>query len=198
LKGECDEELRLRRLINPMKSDIVEFESPILSTLPTVLNEFARKRFRLLYRGSQDGFRSSNFHNQCDNVPNTITIIQTTQNLIFGGLTSLPLDSRNQYKADTTGTTFVFSVTNPHHIDGKKFLLTSSNYALYCHSSYGPTFGGYSHHCIYVANGCNGNGSNSTYLGDAYANDTGLAGNQVFTGESNFTVKEIEVFALND
>jgi hypothetical protein len=198
LKRDCDEDLRLRRLINPMKSEIVEFKSTILSIFPTVVNKFARKRFRLLYRGSQDGFQSSNFHSKCDNVPNTLTIIQTTQNFSFGGFTSLPWDSGNQYKADTTGTTFVFSVTNRHHIVGKTFPLTSSNYALYCSSSYGPIFGGYSHHCIYGANGCNGNTSNDTYLGDASANDTGLAGNQVFTGERNFTVKEIEVFALND
>jgi fructose-specific component phosphotransferase system IIB-like protein len=50
---------------------------------------------------------------------------------------------------------------------------------------------------IYVCGGCNVNASCYTNLGGSYANDTGLDGKQVFTGEYQFTVKEIEVFAVN-
>jgi hypothetical protein len=49
-----------------------------------------------------------------------------------------------------------------------------------------------------VANGCDSDSSSSTYLGNAYTNDTGVAGNQFFTGEYNFSVKEIEVFGVVD
>jgi hypothetical protein len=51
---------------------------------------------------------------------------------------------------------------------------------------------------IYVADGCNNNTSSYTNLGGSYANDIGIAGNQFFTGEHNFTVKEIEVFQVSD
>jgi hypothetical protein len=50
---------------------------------------------------------------------------------------------------------------------------------------------------IFVSDGCNANADSYTNLGGAYANDTGLDGRQAFTGEYNFTVKEIEVFAVS-
>jgi hypothetical protein len=49
-----------------------------------------------------------------------------------------------------------------------------------------------------MANDCNENTSSSTNLGHSYANDTGIAKNQFFTGEGNFMVKEIEVFQVSD
>jgi fructose-specific component phosphotransferase system IIB-like protein len=57
-----------------------------------------------------------------------------------------------------------------------------------------PIFG--SSHDFYVAVGCNENTKSYTNLGNAYRNDTGLNGTKVFTGESNFQVKEIEVFPI--
>jgi hypothetical protein len=42
-----------------------------------------------------------------------------------------------------------------------------------------------------------GRTSNHTNLGGADANDTGIDGKQVFTGEKYFTVKEIEVFSVS-
>jgi hypothetical protein len=47
-----------------------------------------------------------------------------------------------------------------------------------------------------VADNCNANNSSYTYLEKGYINDTGITGRAVFTGELNFTVKEIEVFAI--
>jgi hypothetical protein len=38
--------------------------------------------------------------------------------------------------------------------------------------------------------------NNYTNLGGCYVNDTGIDGKLVFTGEYNFTVKEIEVFTI--
>jgi hypothetical protein len=60
---------------------------------------------------------------------------------------------------------------------------------------YGPVFG--SGHTICVYTNCAANNSNETRLsGDV--NDTGLNDYTVFTGEQNFTVKEIEVFTLTE
>jgi hypothetical protein len=50
---------------------------------------------------------------------------------------------------------------------------------------------------IYVADGCNANSSSFTNLGTTFTNDTGIDGTLVFTGESPFTVKEIEVFVID-
>ena len=44
--------------------------------------------FKLLYRGSRDGFRARDFHSHCDDIPNTLTIIQSENGNIFGGFTT--------------------------------------------------------------------------------------------------------------
>jgi hypothetical protein len=49
-----------------------------------------------------------------------------------------------------------------------------------------------------VADSCNQNTNNATYPGCDYVNDTGIDRGQVFTGQRNFTVKDIEVFSITD
>jgi hypothetical protein len=66
-----------------------QMTSKILTTFPTVLNEFKSKQARLIYRGTDDGFGSSSFHSKCDGIANTITIILTTDDFIFGGFTPI-------------------------------------------------------------------------------------------------------------
>ena len=41
--------------------------------------------FKLIYRGSVDGKSSSSFHQKCDGIGNTISIIKSNTNYIFGG-----------------------------------------------------------------------------------------------------------------
>jgi hypothetical protein len=65
------------------------FESTIVSDLPVILDEFRNSRFNLLYRGTRDGFGSSNFHCKCDGHHDTITLIRTTKDFIFGGYTPI-------------------------------------------------------------------------------------------------------------
>jgi hypothetical protein len=173
--------------------------SNILKTLkrfPKVLKELKTKQWTLLYRGSDHGFKSSDFHGKCDGKSNTITIILTTKGFIFGGFTPIPWDSSSQYKPDSSGRSFLFSVKNPHDHDFGRIGLTNPQRAIYCNSSYGPTFG--NGHDIYIANGCNENTSSFTRVGLGYAHNTIFDPYKVFTGEQYFTVKEIEVFTLTD
>jgi hypothetical protein len=172
------------------------FSSKILMTFPTVLSELKSKQWRLLYRGSDHGFGGSDFHAKCDGISNTVTIILTTEGFIFGGFTPLAWDSSNQWKPDTSGQSFVFSVKNPHNRDFGRLGLKNPQYAIYCYAPYGPTFG--SGHTIHVANCCNANTGSYTRLGYGYVNNTGINEYQVFTGAQSFTVKEIEVFTLTD
>jgi hypothetical protein len=173
----------------------LSFESAILPNIPQCLREFQEKRWVLLYRGSRDGFASSNFHAKCDEKANTVTVIETTKGFVFGGFTPIAWDSSCSYRSDSSQKSFLFTVKNPRGSEGRKFVMASSANAIYCNSGYGPTFGG--GHDIYVANGCNGNASGYTSLGNSFTNDTGIHCQQVFTGEYNFTVKEIEVFAID-
>jgi hypothetical protein len=119
-----------------------------------------------------------------------------TKDFIFGDFSFLTWDSNGQYKIDNARKSFIFSVRNPHNITDKKFSLTNLTNTILCHSSYGPVFGG--GHDIYAADGCNNNTNSATSLGYSYANDTGIARDQFFTGEISFTVKEIEVFQVSD
>jgi hypothetical protein len=119
----------------------------------------------------------------------------TTKGFIFGGFTPVAWDSSGGFKPDSTQKSFVFSVKNARNSEARKFPLSNSSNAICCASSYGPTFG--NSHGIYVESGCNGNNNSYTNLGVAYVNDTGIDGKQVFTGEYNFTVKEIEVFSIS-
>ena len=48
--------------------------------------------FNLLYRGTRDGFYTTSFHQRCDRVGATISIIKTDTNCIFGGYTIIPWD----------------------------------------------------------------------------------------------------------
>jgi len=65
--------------------------------------------------------------------------------------------------------------------------------AIYCHSGYGPTFGG--GHDFYIPNAPN---SNMGYvsLSNTYQCPTGQNNNAFLTGNRNFLANEIEVFGF--
>ena len=44
-------------------------------------------KYKLLYRGTRDGMNASSFHQKCNSIPDTISIIQTTKGYKFGGYT---------------------------------------------------------------------------------------------------------------
>jgi hypothetical protein len=182
----------------PFKSErylkVVGFESQMIKDYPMILKEFEKKRWKLLYLGSRDGFGASNFHRKCDNERNTLTLIRTTKDFIFGGFTPIAWDSSSGDKPDNSGLSFLFSLKNPRNDEPHKFKLKSGKNAINCSSSYGPLFAG---NCdMVLQNNCNTSNSNWTNVGNSYENDTGIDGNLVFTGEYNFTVKEIEVFTI--
>jgi hypothetical protein len=177
------------------QSAVVGFESLIVKDYPNILSDFANKVWKLLYRGSRDGFGTSKFHGKCDGQSNTLTLIETTKGFVFGGFTPLVWDSTtNNFKSDSSQKSFLFTLKNAVNIQPRTFKLSNGSNAIYCQSDYGPTFGG--GYEIYVADNCNANTSNYTKFGNAYMNDTGIAGMAVFTGEQYFTVKEIEVFSI--
>ena len=61
----------------------------------------------LLYRATRDGFESRSFHLKCDGKANTVTIIKTNGNYVFGGYTAAKWTSMGVYVNDTSA---IFSV----------------------------------------------------------------------------------------
>jgi hypothetical protein len=173
-------------------------ESQILMDLPfpSVLSRFCKMKWKLLYRGSRDGFQASSFHSRCDNSANTVTIIKTTTGCIFGGFTPTPWDSKGTNKSDLTRRSFLFRIKDLQGREPRRFPISVPSYAIYSGPAYGPIFG--SAHDILVSDVCNQNANSYTNLGTSYVNDTGIDGKQVLAGAYNFTVKDIEVFLINE
>jgi len=76
-------------------------------------------------------------------------------------------------------------------------------YAIYCGSSYGPTFGGgedmditYILYDLHISANANTNTSSFSDLGNAYHRCSSGEQSMFWTGSSHFTVTDYEVFAL--
>ncbi len=149
-----------------------------------------------IYQASKDGFSASNFHSKCDNAPNTLVIIRTVNNNIFGAYVEVSWSGGGSYKSDSNA--FLFSLINPSK-NPIKMPISSTQYAIYAHPSYGPTFGG--GHDLYTPDQPN---SNQGYLnlGHSYKLPNFLTygssqAQAYLDGAYNFRVSEIEVFVRN-
>jgi hypothetical protein len=97
MKGICDDDHRKHRCRCVSESGGLSHirykdsicESRILSVVPGPLKQFEEKEWVLIYRGRRDGFESSRFHSKCGGQVNTVTIILTPEQYIFGGFTPI-------------------------------------------------------------------------------------------------------------
>jgi hypothetical protein len=175
----------------------VGWTSAISPDFPALFDDFKKKQFTLLWRGSRDGFCARYFHDRCDWHPNTLTVILDTGGNIFGGFTPVEWDWVRKHKSDLSLKSFVFTLKNPHNVPARRFALKNEHKdkAILCSFEYGPYFPG----GIAVFDDCNANTDNVTkFFGETYTNDTGLNGKTFFTGSKYFRVKEIEVFEIKD
>jgi len=161
------------------------------------LCEFSDKvKWRLVYRGSLNGFGAHDFHSKCDGIPNTMTVIKTTHSFIFGGFASVPFDSMGHSKLDKHA--FIFSLVNQDNKPVKmKFDPENGSYSIQCFSTFGPTFGGgYDFH---VADGSNKNIASFSNLGNSYKHPIYAPNSEeaksFLAGSHNFQIDEIEIYA---
>ena len=64
----------------------------------------------IIYRGSVDGFKISDFHKKCDGEGATLSVIKTTCGEILGGFTKVPWAQYGEYKSDADA--YLFSVNH--------------------------------------------------------------------------------------
>jgi hypothetical protein len=101
--------------------------------------------FKLLLRGSKDGFTPKMFHELCDNILRTVTFIKVKETEeIIGGYNPLKWKIHGGKKGEwgETSDSFIFSFKSKN--DFKDPILSHVNdtsYALFYHAKYGPTFG---------------------------------------------------------
>jgi hypothetical protein len=168
--------------------------SKIISVIPDIFSVFGEKTLRLLYRGSRDGFEAKVFHALCDGHPNTVSLILSKNNCIFGGYTPLAWNSRNLYVSDPSLQSFIFTLKNPHNLPSQIFKQKQQEKAIYDYATYGPVFGG--NYDLKVCDPLQVSESNYSHLGSVYVNDTGIEGGLLLTGQYRFAVEEIEVFEV--
>jgi hypothetical protein len=173
-------------------------DSFIIPDFPEIFSVFQGKHFRILWRGSRDGFKAQEFHDRCDGYANTLTVILDTNGNIFGGFTPLEWQSPMFGCAlpDDSMKTFLFTLKNPHNFPGRIFRLnaTVSCCVIGGNSTHGLWFIG----AIFVDVNCDTHSKNFASLGGLDTNGTGLDERTIFTGSLGFQVNEIEVFEITD
>ena len=135
-------------------------------------------KFKLLFKMSRDGNQSSVYHQLCDNKENLLTLIETDNNIKFGGFASKSWGVSNQFIEKA----FMFSLNQM-----KKFERLNNNNAMYGGSSYGPVFG--NAWDIYI---------NSTMTSgcEQYNNNSIFFKKYEITNNGAFNIKEMEIFQI--
>ena len=141
------------------------------------------KEVKLLYRASRDG-DTTQFHNKCNGILNTVTFVKAKNGRKFGGFASKGWHSSNQYINDDKAFLFSFYYYECYYYN------SGSNW-IYGSSSYGPLWG--AGHDLYLASACLSNNSSTTnqsasynYYGKTYA----------LSGGSNFQAEDYETYEL--
>jgi hypothetical protein len=172
----------------------LKFESNILnaedfSQLIKLCEFPMRTKKKLIYKGSINGFRAEDFHAKCDDINDTLVLIKTANDSIFGGYTNETwTDENSDYKEDSKA--FIFSFNKR-----AKFSVKQAKYAIYANSNYGPVFGRYHDLCVYDHS--NYNSFSFSRFPDTYESK-GIGQSEYYlnNGTRNFRIKEIEVFYL--
>ncbi len=91
------------------------------------LSEFSiNKKWNLIYKGSKNGFKSSDFHSKCDDKPNTLVIIKSKNGNVFGGYTEKSwsnidsMSSMYEHIDKLDSSAFIFSLINKENRSLKK------------------------------------------------------------------------------
>ncbi len=152
----------------------------------------------LCCRGTRDGFGGKDFHSKCDGHSNTLTFVKAFgSEFIFGGFTSVSWESPRDRKYKSDLNAFIFSLTNKDNkpvemnIDPER-----DQYAIHCHSSYGPAFG--NGHDLSLANSDYTPMESYSWLGCTYKHpqyefEADKAGT-FLAGSHKFQLGEIEVY----
>lgn len=150
-----------------------------------LLNKDKKLHFHMLYSAKINGDKSQKFHESCDNHKNTLIIIKTNLNMIFGGFAgktwnSLELGRKRDFKS------FIFSLQNQKIYNPKP----DSKYHLYCSDNEGPCFYAFS-----VENFClqNGGFCDEIYKCnyDSFENEYELN-----NGVKQFQIDELEIYEV--
>ena len=151
------------------------------------------KKFKLLYRATQDGDSITNFHNKVDNKGETITLFKTDKNRKFGGHISKSWNSNSGWVKEDASY-FLFNLNEKKcYKDLNNVLYNSQQF--YCHSNYGPDFYGGTG-VLQTNKNCSLLGKGSGYESQNFTELSNITKDFEFSGEKRFTCVEIEVYKV--
>jgi hypothetical protein len=157
------------------------------------------QELKLVYRATRDGFNSDEFHNRCDGIANTLSVIKSEHGNVFGGFTEKEWRSdnnnnNNEWTEDPNA--FIISLVNKENEAFKAKNFNNGQNAISCSSSRGPTFGAGVD--FYIATDSNANKASLSNFGKSYKHSNFLYGTEnaknILAGSSHFATTEIEVF----
>jgi hypothetical protein len=126
--------------VNDIKSDSLILTDHVQIKHLLTLCEFPlNQKWNSIYRASRDGFEGSQFHAKCDNKPNTLIIIKSTNGNIFGGYTEQSW-AHNDDNWRTDLNAFIFSLINQLNRP-LKIKCDVPKYSIRSDKDYGPCFG---------------------------------------------------------
>src|SRR6266498_2799987 len=152
--------------------------------------------FKLLLRGSRDGFTPKKFHELCDNIPCTVTFIKVKgTEEILGGYNPLIWESSGKWVK--TKDSFIFSFKSKDNFkDPILSYVKNIDYAFWDHPACGPSFGDTD---LYLFSGKND--SNGCILKDYEKNIRDTNENfstfqKIMDTNGNFSIEDYEVFQI--
>ncbi|CAB4437681.1 unnamed protein product [Rhizophagus irregularis] len=151
-------------------------------------------KFKLIFRGSRDGFTARKFHEICDDKSCTVAIIKVKEsNEILGGYN--PIEWKNDTSAfvsyGTTKDSFIFSFANKDNIENCLISRVEyEKYAIAYNKIYGPSFG---RGDLVI---CGGYQSEASFT-SSYC-EKGCYEKQIRETANGFSVKEYEVFQIHN
>ena len=173
------------------KSSIIKDDKNSLNSITNWILETINKdeiKFELIFKMSENGNKSDDFHKYCDNKGPTLTLVKTTKNKIFGGFTPLNWKNKGYGIKDSSNQTFIFSL----NLNKKFNMINQKGDGIYCSSNYGPNFGN-----------CDFDLKENMKNGETYANNycNFLSNNNLeLTGgkgdHENFDTEELEVYKV--
>jgi len=141
---------------------------------------------KLIYKATRDGDSIKNFSDKCGNIKNTLIIIKTTENLIFGGFTKEKWGSEYMDKKDDDA--FCFSVKNKKIYETVK---GSNSIFFYPGNIFGFFwFIDIKEHCL-----TNGGSDHSPWSRGYYEGITN-SNYELNEGKENFNISEFECYQI--
>jgi hypothetical protein len=189
--GELVDGLSLHRC--SLKRSLILTKEEIESIV--VMAQF--KEGNLLYRATRDGFTASAFHSKCVGKENTVTIIKTDSNYVFGGFTHEKWIIGDGWINDSKA--FIFSLRRAGISNSHKLNVKRAQYAIICNSDYVFRFGD----DISIKEESDINKGSNTALGVDYDCPPGFSNGSEDTKRflagsfTDWLTNEIEVYQIN-